>query len=114
MKTLSSPDRLRLVRFACAFAWADLEVNKEEKLFIAALARHFELEPDEIRVVERWLRVPPRPEDLDPMDIPPDQRQMLLDAAFAMLQADGEVNPRELESYLLLEQLVVSIDRAEE
>jgi fatty-acyl-CoA synthase len=41
---LDRRDRLRLVEFVCSFAWADLEIKPEERVFIARLIRSLDLE----------------------------------------------------------------------
>ena len=48
---LSSAERLRLMKFVCSFAWADLEVRPEERRFVARLIDRLGLTPaEEIRV----------------------------------------------------------------
>ena len=41
LKNLSREDRLQVMRFVCSFAWADLEVQKEEREYIARLGTDF-------------------------------------------------------------------------
>ena len=52
---LDRAERLRLMKFVCSFAWADLEIRPEERAFVARLVRRLELDPDERRRVESWL-----------------------------------------------------------
>lgn len=68
---LDRRDRLRLVEFVCSFAWADLEIQPEERVFIARLIRRLDLDAEEDRQVQQWLERPPRIDDLDPTSIPP-------------------------------------------
>lgn len=103
---LSKEERLRLMRFACSFAWADLEIRQTERDFIKKLQKELKLDADEIAKVEKWLEVPPRPEDVDPAKVPAAHRQMFLDAAKGMIAADGEIDPAEAETYELFEQLL--------
>jgi uncharacterized membrane protein YebE (DUF533 family) len=106
LKNLSREDRLQLMRFVCSFAWADLEIKDKERALVRKMVEALHLEPDEIKLVESWLEVPPPAEDLDPARIPRAHRQMVLDAARLMISADGAVDPEEQESFLLLEQLL--------
>ncbi|MCC6527150.1 MAG: TerB family tellurite resistance protein, partial [Polyangiaceae bacterium] len=34
LSKLSKTDRMRLMRFVCSFAWADLEVQNEERAYV--------------------------------------------------------------------------------
>ncbi len=106
MHRLSSSDRLRLFRFVCSFAWADLEIRQEERAYVARLLRRFQLPEDEVQLVRGWLERPPRAEDIDPMDIPDEQKRLFLETARAMIEADGFVDERESETFGLLEALL--------
>ena len=54
---LSRDERLLLLRFACAFAWTDLEVTAKERAFVRRLVERLELIGDEAEEVEGWLDV---------------------------------------------------------
>jgi tellurite resistance protein len=103
---LDSADRLRLMRFVCSFAWADLEVRPKERALVRKMMSALKLDPDEIAQVKEWLEVPPRAEEVDPGTIPREHRQLFLDAARAMIAADGQIDPHEHESLKLLEELL--------
>jgi uncharacterized tellurite resistance protein B-like protein len=103
---LSREERMRLMRFVCSFAWADLEVQKEERSFVAKLMRKLELTADEKRQVEEWLAVPPAPEEVDPTDVPKAHRKLFLDTIKQVVKADRRVDPEEQENLELLEQLL--------
>jgi uncharacterized membrane protein YebE (DUF533 family) len=105
-KSLDREDRLRLMRFVCSFAWADLVVRDEEREFVGKLVRSLELPPDEREQVQEWLEVPPRVEELDPAEIPRAHRELVLRAARAMVVSDGEVDEQEAENLALLESLL--------
>ena len=107
MSDLSAEERLRLVRFVCAFAWADLEIRKEERALILNLARNLELDEEDLQQVHGWMNNPPQLDDLDPQEIPIEQRQMFLAAAQAMVVIDGDVDPEELEILELFQALLV-------
>lgn len=106
LQKLSREDRLRLMRFVCSFAWADLEVKKTERALVQKMAKKLALDEDERAMVKKWLQVPPRAEDVDPQSIPPAQRKMFLDAAREMIAVDGEIDPEERESFQIFEQLL--------
>lgn len=103
---LSREDRQRLMRFVCSFAWADLEVKKTERALVHKMAKKLALDESERAMVNEWLKVPPRAEDVDPQSIPHAQRKMFLDAAREIIAADGEIDPEEKESFSLFEQLL--------
>ncbi len=106
LKNLSREDRLQVMRFVCSFAWADLEVKSKERTLVRKMIETLHLEPDEVKLVEGWLEVPPRAEEVDPASIPKAHRQLVLDAAKLMINADGKIDPEEAESFELLEQLL--------
>lgn len=106
LKSLSKQQRMLLLEFVCAFAWADLEIRDEERAFIAKLVKRAELEDDEIAKVERWLRMPPKPDDVDPNRVPRAHREIFVETARRMIRADGHVDPAEKETLQLFEQLV--------
>ena len=97
---------MRLMRFVCSFAWADLEVQTEEREFVARLILALQLEPMEAAQVLEWLEVPPRVDEVDPKDVPRQHRQMFLDAALAVAARDGVMQRDEAENLSLLEQLL--------
>jgi hypothetical protein len=53
------------------------------------------------------MTTPPRPEELDPQDIPMAHRQMFLAAAQAMIAIDGELGPEELAFLDLFKSLLL-------
>ncbi len=107
MQALDREDRLRLMRFICSFAWADLEVQQEERSFVGKLIQQLDLDEDEVAQVEGWLKVPPTADELDPAEIPREHRQLFLDTARAMIVADGKIDADEAVNFDLLEQLLV-------
>ncbi|MEM9191068.1 MAG: TerB family tellurite resistance protein [Myxococcota bacterium] len=106
LTTLAREDRLRLMKFICSFAWADLEIADAERQFVSKMSTKLGLSEEEIDVVQGWLKIPPRAEELDPAQIPKEHRQLFLDAARAMVIVDGRVDPEEAESLALFEMLV--------
>lgn len=106
LSQLTRTERLRLVRFVCSFAWADLEINDAERDFVHDLIRRLDLDENEAAQVQGWLTVPPAPEEVDPMEIPVEHRKVFLDTMLALVAADGELADAETESFNLLSQLV--------
>jgi uncharacterized tellurite resistance protein B-like protein len=106
MQKLSPKDRLRLMKFVCSFVWADLEVKGSEKKFVANMIKKLRLSEEEAAQVKEWLKVPPRPEEVDPTQIPKEHRQMFLDTMRDVITADGEVARDEWENLALFEQLL--------
>src|SRR5262245_61589257 len=101
MQKLSPKDRLRLMKFVCSFVWADLEVKDSERKFVARMVKKLRLDDSEKAQVEKWLQVPPRPEEVDPTKIPPEHRQLFLDTVRDVITADGEVARDEWENLAL-------------
>jgi uncharacterized tellurite resistance protein B-like protein len=106
IEDLDTEARMRLVGFLCSFAWADLEVQEAERSFVLKLLDRFMLDPSEREQAELWLKIPPRPEEVDPMDIPAAQRQVFLATAMQLVTADGTVSPAEMETLSLFEKLL--------
>ena len=103
---LDRQERLRLVKFVCSFAWADFEIQPEERTFISRLIRRLELDEDEDLQVQHWLEVPPRLDDLDPTSIPSDHRLLFVEAIEGLIAADGEISEEESDSLEIFKQLV--------
>ena len=103
---LDRKDRLRLVEFVCSFAWADLEIKPEERLFITDLIRRLDLAEDEDLCVQQWLDRPPRLDDLDPTSIPSAHRRFFVEAIEGLIEADGEIADEERESFEIFQQLL--------
>jgi hypothetical protein len=104
--SLDREDRLRLMKFVCSFAWADLEVQDEERQFVQRLVDRLGLQDDREQIL-RWLKSPPPIEDVDPTRVPSAHRELLLDVARQLFAADGRIDPKEAEFFELLEQLLV-------
>ena len=106
LASLAREERLRLMKFVCAFAWADLEVQSEERAFARRMVSRLALGPDESAQVEAWLQVPPRIDDVDPVQIPREHRKLFLDTLRELVLADGSVDEQEQASLALLEDLL--------
>jgi uncharacterized tellurite resistance protein B-like protein len=106
LSTLAREERLRLMKFICAVAWADLEVQSEERAFVRRMVGRLALRPEEAAQVDAWLQVPPRIDDVDPAAIPREHRKLFLDTLRELVLADGSVDEQEQASLALLEDLL--------
>ena len=106
MKSLTRKDRLRLMKFVCSFAWADLEIRPEERRFVSDMIKRLGFDEEEKQKVSGWLEVPPDPDAVDPSLIPRAHRQIFIDAIRGVIVADGEVALEEEENLALLEKLL--------
>jgi uncharacterized tellurite resistance protein B-like protein len=106
LDALDREDRLQLMRFVCSFAWADLEISDREREFIVNMVARLDLDEEEREQVNKWLEMPPAADELDPADIPREHRQLFLDAARALILADGDVDDAEAENLIILDQLL--------
>ena len=103
LSQMSRDDRLLLLKFVCAFAWADLEVREAERNFVRRLIRRFALDQADAAQVEHWLTVSPSPGSVAPGQVPPEHREAFVEAARAVIFADGEVDPEERQQLERLE-----------
>jgi uncharacterized tellurite resistance protein B-like protein len=103
---LDREDRLRLMKFVCSFAWADLEIADQERKLVQRMVEKLELAKDERAQVAQWLEVPPRAEEVDPADVPAAHRALFLQAARETIAVDGEISEDERENLALLETLL--------
>ena len=106
LNELGKEDRLRLMRFVCSFAWADLHVHEKEKKLVHKLVKKLKLNAAEAKQVDEWLKLPPRAEEVDPQDVPLEHREIFLKAAAEVFEADGEIHPQERMTFQLLDQLL--------
>jgi hypothetical protein len=103
---LTRGERMRLMKFVCAFVWADLKVETREREFVTELILRLALDGGEASQVQRWLEVPPRPEEIDPSEVPNAHRQLFLDVVRQLVSSDDEVNQDERETLALLAALL--------
>jgi uncharacterized tellurite resistance protein B-like protein len=106
LEQLDRADRMRLMKFICSFAWADLQVKPEEREFVAHVVDRLQLSDEDRTRVDGWLSMPPDPESVDPMTIPHEQRVLFLESIEGVIVSDGEIAPEERESFALLKELL--------
>lgn len=103
---LTEDEKLRLLRFVCSFAWADLEIAEKERDFVRDLAQKMALSDEANEQVLSWLDHPPSEEELDPFEVPAAHRKLILEAVLEMVAADGIVDMMEVESFAIFEALM--------
>ncbi len=103
---LSRQDTMRLLAFVCTFAWADHEVQDEERTFVLELVSRLDLDDEDLEQVADWLNFPPRPEDIDPQQVPAEHRELFVAVAKMMIGADGVVAEDEADTLTLLQELL--------
>jgi len=106
LQDLSASDRMRLMKFVCSFAWADLEIHPRERDFVERMIERLQLDADEHARVRSWLAVPPAPETIDPTQIPLEHRRVFVRSIKDVILADGQIAPEESENLALLEDLL--------
>lgn len=106
LSRLDRAERLRLMKFVCSFAWADLEIQPEERKYVRSLIQRLGLDEEEIRQTNTWLKVPPHPESVDPTSIPAEHRKLFVQAVEEIIAADGVVAPEERETLGLFKLLL--------
>jgi tellurite resistance protein len=103
---LTTDEKLSVMRFICAFAWADLEIQNDEVKLINQIMQALELDKKHYQTVYQWLKRPPRAEDVDPFTIPDNLKEIILDAATGVILADGELQDSEMEMLELLQNIL--------
>ena len=106
LESLDRSERLQLMKFVCSFAWADLEIHPQEREFVAGLIRRLRMDDSEAQQVQGWLKLPPRPEAIDPTEIPEEHRRLFIDEIRGVIESDGDVAEEERENLDLLETLL--------
>ena len=97
---------MRLMEFVCSFAWADLEVNAQERAFVREWIGRLELGAQEKAQVEAWLDSPPGSANVDPTTIPVEHREIFLAAIRGIIEADGRIHAEEIESLTIFRRLL--------
>ena len=77
MTRLNAEDRRRLLAFVCSFAWADAEVQPDEREYIQRLVKALDVPEEDMEQVDAWLQYPPDPEEVDPQEVPPEHRELI-------------------------------------
>ena len=103
---LTVEEKLRLLRFVCAFAWSDLEIQDQERTIVVKLIDKLDLPKDDREEAMGWLDHPPSEDELDPYDVPEAHRKLFVDAALEMVGVDGVVDRLEAEQYAIFEALM--------
>ena len=84
------------MRFLCSFAWADGEVQEEERRVLERVLGGLELSLEARAEVEGWLLIAPDMKGFDFGAIPAEKRSLFLDHAFEVASAHGGLAGEEL------------------
>jgi len=103
---LDGPERMQLMKFVCSFAWVDLEIHRQERIFVANMVQRLDLAHEEAVQVQRWLDVPPRADEIDPTAIPLEHRKTFVEAIVGIIESDGVIKAEERDSFALFEHLL--------
>ena len=106
LRALTREERLLLMRFVCAFAWADARIHPEERALVGRYVQKLGLDASEQSQVEAWLERPPPPESVDPKLVPPRHRVLFIHAIESLVAADGEIAPVERDRLIELAKLL--------
>ena len=106
MVGISRRDRLGLMKYVCSFAWADGEVQPEERGYVRQLVWALSLDSEEKRQVAAWLEAPPPAEEVDPRQIPIEHRRLFLDSVRTVIRADGKLAAAERLALRVFEKLL--------
>jgi len=106
LERLNQRERMRLMKFVCSFAWADLEIRPEERAFVKNLIERLTLDEEEQAQVRGWLDVPPEIELVDPTLVPQEHRRIFLQEIEGVIESDGEIAPEERENFRIFEALL--------
>lgn len=110
LKQLTTDEKLRLLRFMCSFAWADLQIADKERAFVRDIIARMGLPPEDAELAETWLDHPPSEDELDPYEIPEAHRRLFLEAALEMVGADDVLDVMEAENFAIFEALMTGAD----
>ncbi len=93
---LTDKERVDLMRFLCSFAWADGEVQAEERTVLERVLGSLGLSAEARAEATAWLLAPPPMDGFDFRAIAADKRALFIDQAFEVAAADGGLAPDEL------------------
>lgn len=103
---LDATARMRLMKFVCTFAWTDLDVSQKERDLVMRLAGRLGLDAKEMASVEKWLKVPPPVDEVDPATIPRAHKELFLSVAEATVRADGKIVGAEKDALAVFRDLL--------
>ena len=106
LQSLTLQEKLDLLAFASAFAWADLEIQHQERRIYMAIVDEMGLVDNEREIALSLLSSPPRAEQIDPMNIPVEHRTLFLSTAHNIILADNELKATETSMLDLLRSIL--------
>ena len=108
----SEKAKRRIIRFAIACAWADLELDEAELAVIFDLAEELRLDAIGRALLLEWIGMPPAPEDVAPAALDSEEARLCLAIAKRVIDADGRRTEEECALYALLSELFLSASHA--
>lgn len=108
---LTEAERVELMRFLCSFAWADGEVQSQERELLERVLGGLKLGTQARAEVTEWLFTPPDMTGFDFAAIAAEKRQLFLDQAFAVASAHGGLAAEELRHLQMFMSFATPPDR---
>lgn len=96
-------EKLKLLRFAASFLWADLTIEDAERTFLLELASELDVHRAD---ADALLARPPSADEVDPARVPAPLADAVRAVALRAIAADGVVAPKEMELFDLLDALL--------
>lgn len=93
---LTEAERVDLVRFLCSFAWADGEVQAQERTVLERVLGGVGLSAEARAKAAAWLLAPPDMDGFDFAAIGADKRALFIDEAFEVAAADEALAAEEV------------------
>lgn len=102
---LPERERVRLLGFVCALAWADLDVNEREADFVAKACRSMRIGRKGMAKVHGWMDAPPHPEEVDPQSVPTKYRRLFVATAKRFVES-ARFDPEARAQMAIFEELM--------
>lgn len=96
-------ERMKLLRFAASFLWADLDIADAERTFLLELAAELDIARADAHAL---LDRPPTADEVDPARVDPFLADAIRAVALRAIAADGKVEPKEMQLFDLLDALL--------
>ena len=101
-------------QYLCAFAWADREIQQEERDMIVRNMDTLSVSEEQRSQILGWLEIPPDGALIDPYTVPRGFRNLIYNAAQAIVMSDGELHPLEKDMLDMLKEIFDDMKQAED
>ena len=101
-------------QYLCAFAWADHEIQPQERDMILRNMETLSVNDEQRAQILGWLETPPDASLIDPYNVPRDFRKIIFQAAKVMVISDGELHPLEEDMLDMLKDIFDEMKQAED